>query len=69
MENEKSLAKELLEDMKKQNRRIFILSVIIISLLFGYIAYDRYKDSLNQDINATQDISDNNNTDIEQNIK
>ena len=69
MEKEKPLAMEILQDIMKQNRRIFVLSVIVISLLFGYIIYDRYKDGLTEDINATQNVSNNENTDINQDIK
>lgn len=69
MEKEKPLAMEILQDIMKQNRRMFVLSVIVISLLFGYIIYDRYKDGLTEDINATQNVSNNENTDINQDIK
>lgn len=49
-----TLAYEILQDMKKQNKRIFILAMIVISLLFIYIGYDRYKDSIN-DTDSVED--------------
>lgn len=39
---EKSLAMEILQDTMRQNRRMFVLSIIIIALLFGYIGYDNF---------------------------
>lgn len=66
MENEKSLAMEILQNIMIQNRRMFILAIVVISLLFGYIAYDRYQDS-NVDTGITVDQNThegNNDSDI-----
>ena len=66
MENEKSLAMEILQNIMIQNKRMFMLAIIVISLLFGYIAYDRYQDS-NVDTGITVDQNThegNNDSDI-----
>jgi hypothetical protein len=61
-EKENTLAYEILQDMKRQNKRIFILAMIVISLLFIYIGYDRYKDSINDNgIEAQQQITNSEN--------
>ena len=65
-----TLAYEILQDMKKQNKRIFILAMIVISLLFIYIGYDRYKDSINDNgIEAQQQITNSENSKANQDVK
>lgn len=69
-EKENTLAYEILQDMKKQNKRIFILAMIVISLLFIYIGYDRYKDSINDTgIEAQQQITNSENSKANQDVK
>lgn len=69
-EKENTLAYEILQDMKKQNKRIFILAMIVISLLFIYIGYDRYKDSINDNgIEAQQQITNSENSKANQDVK
>ena len=59
---EKSLATEILQDTMRQNKRMFVLSIIIIALLFCYIGYDRYKDSKNSSpISVDQDTYEGDN--------
>lgn len=61
---EKSLAMEILQDTIRQSKRMFVLSIIIIALLFGYIGYDRYKDSKNSSpISVDQDTYKGDNDD------
>lgn len=69
-ENGKTLAYEILQDMKNQNKRMFILAIIVISLLFIYIGYDRYKDSINDNgIEAQQQITNSENSKANQDVK
>lgn len=69
-ENGKTLAYEILQDMKNQNKRMFILAIIVISLLFIYIGYDRYKDSINDNgIEAQQQITNSENSKASQDVK
>lgn len=69
-ENGKTLAYEILQDMKNQNKRMFILAIIVISLLFIYIGYDRYKDSINDNgVEAQQQITNSENSKASQDVK
>lgn len=59
---------ELLEMVQKQNKRIFCFALIIILSLFAYIGYDRYKDSLETNVDATLDSTEADESTITQDI-
>ena len=39
MKNDKTLAYELLQDMKKQNRRMFIIILVTLGMFTGLLSY------------------------------
>lgn len=53
MENEKSIALELLQDQKKMNKRLFIIILVILTMWFATIGYLVY---ILNDITYTEDI-------------
>ena len=55
---EKSLAKELLEDIKKTNKRMFIIWIITFLSLIGCVIYIIYLYNDIGTIEKTQEISD-----------
>lgn len=58
MDEEKSFAKELLEDLKKQNKRLFIIWIITFFTLIAVSCYTIYLVSDIGIIEETQEISD-----------
>lgn len=64
--NKQSLAKEMLEDYKKQNKRLFIIIIIILMMWFAtgcYLVYILNDTGTIEESTATQEISDVNNID------
>lgn len=66
---EKSLAYELIQDARKQNKRTFILLIIVLALwfatIFGFIWYINQFDYVTE---TTQEMSDINNSNSSQRI-
>ena len=66
---ERSLAYELIQDARKQNKRTFILLIIVLALwfstIFGFIWYINQFDYVTE---TTQEMSDINNSNSSQRI-
>lgn len=66
---EKSLAYELIQDARKQNKRTFVLLIIVLALwfstIFGFIWYINQFDYATE---TTQEMSDINNSNSSQRI-
>ena len=61
-----SLAKEMLEDYKKQNKRLFIITLVILFMWFAtgcYLVYILNDIGTIEETNTTQEISDVNSID------
>lgn len=58
MDKEKSLAFELLDDLKKQNKRLFVIWIITFLCLIGVSCYTIYLVSDIGVIEETQEISE-----------
>lgn len=67
---EKSLAYELLEEVKKTNKRLFILCivelVIIVGIVVGHFIYESQYELVDE--TYTQEVSDNDSSSVTQSI-
>ena len=61
---EQSLAYELLSEIKKTNKRLFVMSIIemvvIVSMIIGFIAYESQFEYVS-DVSQTQEVYDSSN--------
>ena len=71
MEEEKSLAYELLQEIKKTNKRLFIIAiielVIIISMAIGFLIYESQFDYVTT-TEETQEVHDIDSSEVTQTI-
>ena len=66
---EKSLAYELIQDARKQNKRTFILLIIVLALWFStIIGFIWYINQFDYATETTQEMSDINNSNSSQRI-
>lgn len=70
---EKSIAYELLEEVKRTNKRLFIIAivelVIIVSMAIGFLIYQsQYEYATTTEETYTQETSNNDSSDITQSI-
>lgn len=63
MKNDKTLAYELLQDMKKQNRRMFIIILVTLGMFTGLLSYTIWllNDIGVETTEVSQDTSNGNN--------